>query len=169
MRLAIIINMGKNMKKYQTLVLAISFFATVTAFAENLSPITIVSTNGPVVGPFSPGVIIDPQKGKLLFISGQVAINPKTGQLDEKNMAQATNQVLDNIETILKNAGSDWQNVVRMDIFLKDMTDLPELNKEYAKRFSNNFYPARQAVQVGMKYRVEISAIAFVPESKRGS
>lgn len=118
------------------------------------------------LGAYSQATMVDLTKGKLLFISGQIAADPKTGKLFEDNINLATNKTLDNIETILKASGSDWKYVVRMDVFLKDFNDWDGMNIEYAKRFQNGVYPARQTVQVGMENRIEISAIAFVPNKK---
>lgn len=129
------------------------------------TPVTNISTpKAPKsLGAYSQGTMVDLSKGKLLFVSGQVAIDPKTGKLHEENINVATRQTLDNIEAILKAAGSDWKYVIRMDVFLKDFNDWDGMNEVYAKRLTSGIYPARQTVQVGMENLVEISAIAFVP------
>lgn len=117
------------------------------------------------IGPYSQGTLIDLKKSKLLFVSGQIALDPKTGTLKEDNIQEATNQTLDNIAAILKAAGSDWKHVVRMEVFLKDLNDWTGMNDEYSKRFPDGVYPARQATESNMKYRIEISAIAIAPET----
>jgi reactive intermediate/imine deaminase len=136
--------------------------------AENQSPIKYIDTDkAPQYkgAPFSQGTRVDLRKGELLFVSGQVAIHPKTGKLMEEDIGIATRQTLDNIEAILKAGGSDWKHVVRMEVFLKDIKEFEGMNTEYKKRFAGLKFPARQTVQVGMDYRVEISAIAYIPEA----
>jgi len=137
-----------------------------SAFADaNSSAVNFISTaDAPKpVATYSQGTTVDLQKGKLLFIAGQLPNDPKTGKFTEDNIQGATNQVLDNIDAILKTAGSDWKYVLRMDVFLKDMKDFGGMDTEYRKRFPNGAYPARQTIQSNIKDRVEISAIAFVP------
>lgn len=152
------------MKKLFSVLIILAGTAAGLAHAEALGVQVVKPSFMPAAaGPFSPGILVDTSKGNLLFVSGQIAVNPKTGQLNEQDISVATNQVLDNIEAILKAAGSDWRHVARVDLFLKHMDDLAAVNEEYKKRFPNGVHPARQAVQVGMKYRIEISAIAFVP------
>lgn len=131
----------------------------------------IESLNAPAaLGAYSQGLIIDLENTKnLVFISGQVAINPKTGKMEEENIHAATNQTLDNIEAILKSAGSDWEYVVRMDVFLQNFDrDWDGMNEEYAKRFPQGVFPVRQTVGVKMDDNtlVEISCIAIVPKIK---
>ena len=89
-----------------------------------------------VLGNYSQAMSVDLQKTKnLVFVSGQVAIDPATGELLEGDIHTATRQTLDNIEAILKASGSGWEHVVRMDVFLKDFNDWDGMNEEYAKRF----------------------------------
>lgn len=134
------------------------------------SPIQkIESLNAPAaLGAYSQGLIIDLENTKnLVFVSGQVAINPKTGKMEEENIHVATNQTLDNVEAILKSAGSDWDYVVRMDVFLQNFDcDWDGMNEEYAKRFPKGVFPVRQTVGVKMDDNtlVEISCIAIVPK-----
>ena len=153
------------MLKQLTLLLGFALSANVAA-AQHHSPVNNIETpNAPKVsGAYSLGTSVDLRKGKLLFVSGQVAEDPKTGKLLEDDIHTATRQTLDNIGAILKAAGSDWQYVVRMDVFLKDFNDWGGMNEEYTKRFAKGKYPARQAVQVTMENRIEISCIAFIPD-----
>lgn len=120
------------------------------------------------VGAYSQAIVVDLEKTKnLIFVCGQVAIDPKTGKMNQDNIKDATNQTLDNVEAILKAAGSDWQYVVRMDVFLQHFDrDWDAMNEEYAKRFKNGVYPARQTVGVKMDddTLVEISCIAIIPK-----
>jgi 2-iminobutanoate/2-iminopropanoate deaminase len=102
---------------------------------------------------------------EMVFVSGQVALNPVTYQEEEETVERAVDRTMDTIEAILKEAGSDWQYVVRMDVFLKDPEDFAEMAKAYGKRFPNGFFPVRQTVGVNMVNRVEISCIAVVPKT----
>lgn len=124
----------------------------------------IVTTAAPKPeGAYSQATLVDLSKGKILYISGQVATDPKTGKLLEGDIKTATRQTLDNIETLLKAAGSDWKYVINMEVYLKDFKDWDGMNEEYAKRFPNKIYPARHSVQVGMDNRIEIACQALVP------
>ena len=121
---------------------------------------TIVKTsNAPdPIGPYSQAV----KTGNLLFISGQVAINPATGNVEATDAAQETDQVMKNLKAILTEAGMDFSNVVKTTIFLTDMSLFSTVNEVYGKCFSGNF-PARETVAVkGLpkNVNVEISMIA---------
>jgi 2-iminobutanoate/2-iminopropanoate deaminase len=112
------------------------------------------------VGPYSQGTHVD----RLIFISGQLPIDPRTGQMAEKDIKIQTERVIENMKAILKAAGSDISQVVRCDVFLKDMNDFKEMNEVYASKFLSDPKPARQAVQVGrlpLDAMVEISCIAY--------
>lgn len=112
------------------------------------------------VGPYSQGTQVD----RFIFVSGQLPIDPKTGQLVEKNIKVQTERVIENIRAILKTAGSDISQIVRCDVFLKDMNDFKEMNEVYASKILSDPKPARQAVQVGrlpLDAMVEISCIAY--------
>ena len=146
--------------------ISIIFLAVPSAFAnENDSAVNFIATDNAAkpVGAYSQATTVDLQKGKLLFIAGQLPNDPKTGKFIEGDIQSATHQVLNNMEAILKAAGSDWKYVLRVDVFLRDIHDWGGMNQEYMKRFPNGVYPARQAIQTAIKDRVEISAIAFVP------
>ena len=114
------------------------------------------------VGPYSPGV----QWERLVFVSGQGATDPRTGQLVGPDVAAQTAQCLANVESILKAAGSDLQHVLRCGVFLVDMAEFPQMNEVYARVFGAN-RPARTTIQAaalpGKGLRVEIDAIAYVP------
>jgi 2-iminobutanoate/2-iminopropanoate deaminase len=97
------------------------------------------------IGPYSQATLT--QSG-LLFISGQVGIDPKTSQLVGGGIENEAVQVLDNIEAILAEADLNWKNVVRTEIFILNMADFAFVNQLYAKRFGNGPYPARYTVQV---------------------
>lgn len=116
------------------------------------------------IGPYSQAIFVKAANG-LIFVSGQLPIDPKTGKLREGDIKVLTKQVIDNLEAILKEGGSRLQNVVRTDVFLKDLKkDFAGMNEEYAKRFNGLTAPARQTIQVAdlpMGSPVEISCIAF--------
>jgi 2-iminobutanoate/2-iminopropanoate deaminase len=123
--------------------------------------ITGIETNEApeAVGPYSQGTQIN----GFVFVSGQLPVDPMTGQQVEKNITVQTDRVIENIRAVLKAAGLDLNHVVRCDVFLKDMNDFKEMNEVYASKFVSDPKPARQAVQVGqlpLDAMVEISCIA---------
>jgi len=98
----------------------------------------------------------------MLFISGQVCIDPSSGELKNKDLQEETHQVMDNLKAILHQAGMDFSNVVKTTIFLTDMNRFSEMNEVYGKYFDDDF-PARETVQVSALPKfvnVEISMIA---------
>jgi len=110
------------------------------------------------IGPYSPAV----RAGQLVFISGQVPIDPSTGNLIDGDIAAQTRRALDNLGALLKAAGLSYANVVRTTVFLADMNDFSAMNQAYATYFSEP-YPARSTVQVSRlpkDARVEIDVIA---------
>ncbi len=103
----------------------------------------IFSNNAPsAIGPYSPGVKL----GDMLYLSGQLGLDPATGTLPEGVEAQAE-QSLKNIENLLAEAGATMANVVKTTVFLADIADFARVNEVYAKHFEAPF-PARSAVQV---------------------
>ena len=122
----------------------------------------IISTsNAPsAIGPYSQAV----KAGNLLFISGQVPLDPATGEVVEGDITIQTRRVLDNVKAILTEAGADFSNVVKTTVFLRDMNDFVPMNRVYAEYYSENC-PARSAVQVGRLPKdvsVEIETIAYL-------
>ena len=119
----------------------------------------ISSPNAPkAIGPYSPAV----RAGQLLFVSGQVPLDPATGQMVEGGIAEQTRRVLDNVGALLKAADRSFADVVRTTIFLADMNDFGAVNDIYGQYFSEP-YPARATVQVARlpkDARVEIDVIA---------
>lgn len=120
----------------------------------------VISTkNAPAaIGPYSQAIF----SNNTLYCSGQIAINPATGNLVMENITAETNQVMQNILAVLTEADMDFSNVVKCSIFMKDMNDYVAINKVYAKSFGEN-PPAREAVQVSVlpkNVNVEISVIA---------
>jgi 2-iminobutanoate/2-iminopropanoate deaminase len=112
------------------------------------------------IGPYSPGI----RAGNLLFLSGQIPIDPATGALVEGGIGVQTEQVMRNIAALLEAAGAGFEHVVRTTVFLADMNEFTAMNECYAK-FVTNPPPARSTVQVARlprDVRVEIDAIALV-------
>ena len=122
----------------------------------------IINTkNAPApIGPYNQAV----KAGNLLFVSGQVAMVPATGEFANKTIEQETQQVMKNLQAILLEAGMDFTNIVKTTIFLSDMSLFAAVNEVYASYFDGEF-PARETVAVkGLpkNANVEISVIATI-------
>jgi len=119
----------------------------------------ISSSGAPkAIGPYSPAI----RAGQLLFVSGQVPLDPATGQMIEGDITAQARRVLDNIGALLTSGGRSFADVVRTTIFLADMNDFAAVNDVYGQYFSEP-YPARATVQVARlpkDARVEIDVIA---------
>jgi 2-iminobutanoate/2-iminopropanoate deaminase len=110
------------------------------------------------IGPYNQAVLL----GDLLFISGQIAINPATGNFENSNVVDETNRVMQNLKAILLEAGMDFSNIVKTTIFLSDMSLFATVNEVYGNYFTGDF-PARETIAVkGLpkNANVEISMIA---------
>jgi 2-iminobutanoate/2-iminopropanoate deaminase len=113
------------------------------------------------VGPYSQAV----RTGNLLFISGQLPMDPQTMQFASGGVAEQTRQVLTNMAAILETAGTSLANVVKTTVMLKDMNDFKAMNQTYAEFFPTD-PPARSTFQVGklpLDAMVEIEAVAVIP------
>jgi 2-iminobutanoate/2-iminopropanoate deaminase len=121
----------------------------------------ISSDNAPkAIGPYSPAV----RAGQLVFLSGQVPMDPASGNLVDGDIAAQTRRVFENLGALLTAAGLSFTNVVRTTVFLADMNDFAAMNQVYATYFAEP-YPARSTVQVARlpkDARVEIDLIASV-------
>jgi 2-iminobutanoate/2-iminopropanoate deaminase len=120
----------------------------------------VVSTDAApkAIGPYSQAIMTD----GLVFTAGQVALDPKTGELVGTSTAQQTEQVFKNLEAVLAAAGSSLGNVVKTTVYLADMADFAQMNEVYAKHFGTH-KPARSTVQAAglpKAARVEIDVIA---------
>lgn len=120
----------------------------------------LISTkNAPeAIGPYSQAIL----SNNTLYSSGQIAINPATGNLVIENITAETTQVMQNILAVLTASDMDFSNVVKCSIFMKDMNDYAAVNEVYTKSFGDN-PPAREAVQVSVlpkNVNIEISVIA---------
>jgi 2-iminobutanoate/2-iminopropanoate deaminase len=123
---------------------------------------TIINTNNAPapIGPYSQAVIA----GGLLFVSGQIAMNPVNGELILDDIKTETRQVMENIKAILTEAGLDFSHVVKTSIFLKDMQNFMQVNEVYGAYFTADF-PARETVQVAAlpkNVNVEITVTAVI-------
>ena len=125
-----------------------------------MSKTVVYSASAPEpIGPYSQAILA----GNLLFLSGQIALQKGTGNLLTGNITDETNQVMRNLEEILKAAGMNFSNVVKSTIFLKDMGNFPLVNEAYGKHFPTK-PPARETVEVSRlpkDVNVEISCIAI--------
>lgn len=112
------------------------------------------------IGPYSQAI----KTGGMIFCSGQIPIDPATGEFVSDNVAEQTEQVLRNLTAVLEAAGADLNSVVKTTVFLADMSDFVAMNEVYARFFSEN-KPARatvQAARLPRDARVEIECIAVV-------
>jgi len=120
----------------------------------------ILSKEAPAaIGPYSPALKV----GNLIFASGQVPIDPKTGEMIEGNIEAKTRRVLENLKAVLEPYSIGLENVVKTTIFLKDMNNFVRVNKIYGEYFKEKF-PARSCVEVSRLPKdaeIEIEAIAF--------
>jgi 2-iminobutanoate/2-iminopropanoate deaminase len=126
----------------------------------------IVTLDAPqAIGPYSQAIAVAPGQG-LIFVSGQLPIDPKTGELVSGDIRALTKQVIDNIEAILKASGSSLYSVVRTEVFLRDLKrDFVGMNEEFARRFNPDRPPARQTVEVSGLPKdaiIEISCVAIL-------
>ncbi len=116
----------------------------------------------PAIGPYSPALKV----GNFLFLSGQIPLDPATGQLVDGDIRAQTTRVLDNIRAVLQGAGADLSNVVKSTVFLKDFTEFAAMNEVYASYFTEP-YPARSTVEVPRlprDCRIEIEVLAVLDE-----
>lgn len=146
-----------------TLIVTIVLGASTATFAQNRA---ISTPNAPeALGPYSQAI----QTGNMLFVSGQIAIDPRTRQFDSgAAIEDQTRRVLDNLRAILEANGMTMTNVVSTTVFLKDLDDFSKMNAVYATYFSS-IPPARATVEVAKLpkgARIEISAIAVTNAPK---
>ena len=122
----------------------------------------IETTEAPApIGPYNQAILVD----NTLYVSGQIALNPKTMELVNKDIQAETTQVMKNLSEVLKAAGMDFTNVVKATIYLADMGDFTIVNEEYGGYFNDDDAPARETVQVAQlpkNVRIEISVIAIL-------
>ena len=121
----------------------------------------ITTTKAPSpIGPYNQAVL----SGNTLYTSGQMAANPKTGQIVLSSILEETKQVMENLKEVLAAAEMTFENVVKTSIFISDMNNFEEINTVYAEYFNDETAPARETVEVANLPKfvnVEISAIAI--------
>lgn len=111
------------------------------------------------IGPYSQAILSD----NTLYASGQICIDPSTGNLKNKDIQEETHQVMQNLKSILNEAGMNFSNIVKTTIFITDMNQFGQVNEVYGRYFESVF-PARETVQVSALPKfvnVEISIIAI--------
>ena len=122
----------------------------------------IQTTKAPApIGPYNQAILVD----NTLFTSGQIALDPKTMELVNRDIEMETTQVMKNLCEVLKAAGMGFANVVKATIYLADMVDFSRVNEVYGGYFNDDDAPARETVQVAQlpkNVRVEISVIAIL-------
>lgn len=120
----------------------------------------INTTNAPApIGPYNQAVL----KGNMLYTSGQIALDPKTGELVIGDITTETTLVMENLKAVLAEAGMTFENVLKTSIFISDMGNFAAINEVYSRYFNEATAPARETVEVANlpKYvNVEISMIA---------
>jgi 2-iminobutanoate/2-iminopropanoate deaminase len=116
------------------------------------------------IGPYSPAVITEP----FVYVSGQLSIDPATGDLEGVTAAEQAGRSISNLEALLAEAGLGLEHVVKTTVFMTDLAEFAAVNEVYASRFNGPVPPARSAVQVAALprgARIEIEAIARRPLS----
>ena len=112
------------------------------------------------IGPYNQAISYD----NMIFVSGQIPLNPKNGSLVNSGIREETKQVMENLKAILYEANFQINDIVKTSIFLKSMENFAEVNEEYGKYFENSIPPARETVEVSklpLDVAVEISCIAI--------
>lgn len=110
------------------------------------------------IGPYNQAVFA----GNMLFVSGQVPVNPATGKIDSKDIQTQAKQVLENVKAVVEQAGLEMENIVKASIFITDMGNFAKVNEVYGQYFKKD-EPARECIQVAglpLGADVEISVIA---------
>lgn len=131
-----------------------------------MSDFRVIRTeNAPApVGPYNQAIVA---QGQLLFLAGQIPLDPKTGELvGGDDIGKQTQRVMMNIEAILTSAGVSWPNVVKTTVFLSNLENFVPMNQVYAQYFEEQTAPARACVEVSRLPKdvlVEIECIAVVP------
>jgi len=143
------------------IILSLIFFLSYNC-NNNSSMKKIIKTNEAPepIGPYNQAI----EAGEFIFLSGQIGIDVDSGELMNENIEDETNQVMRNIESVLKASNRTFDNVVKSTIFLKDLNDFTLVNEVYSKYFKNKISPARETVEVARLPKdanVEISVIAY--------
>lgn len=120
----------------------------------------IITSNAPdPVGPYNQAV----KAGNTMYLSGQIALDPKTGSLVQESIEAETHQVFKNLKAVLAKADMTFENIVKCTVFVSDMNNYGRINTVYGEYFDDNTAPARELVEVARlpkDVNIEISAIA---------
>ena len=121
-----------------------------------------IQTENSPTAPYSPAIVAE---GKMVFISGQLPLNLETGKPHGETFRAQAEFVFQSIENLLIAAGSSWDNVIRMGVFLADLSNFGELNQIYRQYVTANPPPARTTIQAGLPpgFALEIDCIALLP------
>ena len=138
--------------------ITILMFKPIQTVREKMKTIIFSKKAAKPIGPYSQAVLA----GKFLFISGQLAIDPKEGKIVAENVTQQTKQVMENINAILEAAGYNLKDIVQSNVYLQSMSLFDDFNREYAKSFDEEF-PARLTVCEELKGNalIEVSVVAY--------
>ncbi len=113
------------------------------------------------IGPYNQAVAT----GNLVYTAGQIALDPKSGEVVKGDIKTQTKQVLENLKAVLEGAGSSLEKIIKTTVFLKDMNQFSDMNSVYSQYFKNETAPARSTVEVARLPKdviVEIEAVAVV-------
>ena len=131
--------------------------------ADNTTLTKISTTHAPAaIGPYSQAI----RYGQLLFTSGQIPLDPATGEIVGTDIQTQTHRVLQNLQALLESAGSSLDSVIKTTVFLTSMSDFQAMNEVYATYFTN-VAPARSAIAVAelpRKAQIEIECVALVQD-----
>jgi len=151
--------MIKIIKMKKVLLIAVLFHGAMAASSQEITVTAIQSPDAPrAIGPYSQAI----KAGNTLYVSGVIAIDPLTSQMDTLNLDTEVRRIFSNLGAVLKEAGMDYQHVVKATIFMTDIKNYKQINTIYAEYFKER-PPAREAVQVAALpagAHVEISCIA---------
>jgi len=124
----------------------------------------IAAKGAPPKGAYSSAIVAE---GAFVFVSGQGPVDPKTGELKLGSFAEQAILTFDNVATLLEAAGTSWENVIKVGVFLADLSNFAAMNEIY-KEYLTDPYPARTTVQVVLppKMLIEVDCIAVVPRNE---
>jgi len=134
---------------------------------------TVASPEAPkAIGPYSQAVLVESAAGKTLYCSGQIPLDPHTGEMVPGDATAQTERIMSNVEALLAAAGMTFADVVKSTVFLVDLADFAAMNAVYGRRFPES-PPARSTVQVaalprGARVEVEVLAVVPAPSGKAG-
>lgn len=123
----------------------------------------IAKDGAPPKGPYSPAILAG---GPTLYISGQIPVDPTTGQFKQGSFKEQAHLVFDNVTSLLEAAGSSWEHALKVGIYLADISNFAQMNEIY-QQYIREPYPARTTVQAGLPpgVSIEVDCIALVPQT----